>query len=169
MVIGIDPGLTGGIAVLLDGNPVYTVVMPVIGNVLDLPRLIQHLRFPPGDMKLFAPPLPAVYLERAQPMPKQGSVSTFKFGRTMGQIEGVVTALGLPLVLVPPQRWQKVMHAGIERTLGPKERSAMAVARLYPHLDLRASPRCRKAHEGLVDALLLGAWGARQGGPSQSP
>jgi hypothetical protein len=41
----------------------------------------------------------------------------------------------------------------------PKKRSAVAAQRLYPTFDFRATARSVKAHDGIIDASLIAAWG----------
>lgn len=159
IVIGVDPGLSGALAVVsAEGNLVAFDVMPCVGNVVDASGVVRLLRdYVKGHADV------RVYLERGQAMRRpgrgQGASSAFKFGRVCGLMEGALAGLGLSYMLVPPQSWQKVMHAGIERSLDPKERSRIAALRRFPGSDLRASPRCKKAHDGIVDAALIAAWG----------
>lgn len=147
MIIGIDPGKTGGVVFLdLEGN----VKEVIFGTALqDLVPSIQ-IRTPS-----FA------YVEKAQAMPKNGAVSMFNYGQGFGEILGVLYALKVPFELVPPAKWSKVMLAGIPTSLEGKKRNALAATRLYPGFDLRASVRCKKPHEGLVDALLIAEYGRR--------
>ena len=153
--LGIDPGLGGGLALLRDEGPTAAHVMPTLGaGQLDVTRLVAIIQALRGTTA-------HAVVEKVHSMPKQGVASSFKFGRVVGVVEGILAALYVPTTFVTPQMWQKVMHAGIERSLGPKERSQLAVDRLFPTLDLRATPRCKKTHSGLVDALLIAEWGRR--------
>lgn len=160
MIVGIDPGLTGGIAVLDNSNRLVILeALPVVAGLLDVRALA-------GRLRLCHDPLnePDVYLELVGAMPKQGVSSTFKFGRTFGTIEGIVGALGFPLHLIRPKEWQKVSHLGTPGGADPKERSILAASRLYPTADLvrgttTTRERASKPHLGLVDALLIAHYG----------
>jgi len=154
-IVGIDPGLTGAIVELTPkGNILSKHVMPTVDKkLLDLKQLRVILSLYKNSM---------VYLEKVHSMPKQGVASSFKFGRVFGVLEGMLAALQIPYKLVTPQRWQKKMHEGIEREIGPKERSLMAVTRLYPNEDLRATERSKTPHKGLVDALLIARYGLEE-------
>jgi crossover junction endodeoxyribonuclease RuvC len=163
-VIGIDPGLSGGLA-RIAGDNVELVVMPVVGSnrkgrtghLVDPGALTDALE----DM-MISPEGPVhVYLEAVHAMPKMGVAGAFKFGRTVGVIEGILAALEQPYTLVTPQAWQKVCHAGCEGT-DPKVRSAIAVRRLFPTVSCLATDRSKVAHAGLVDALLIAEYGRRQ-------
>lgn len=149
--LGVDPGLSGGLA-LISKDGVIFEPMPCLDGVLDLAALTRWIR-------AHQPRIRVAFLEAVHAMPKQGVSSSFKFGRVYGNVEGVLAALGVPYVLVSPQRWQKVMHAGIEGQT--KQKSLVAVSRLFPNLDLRATPRSRTAHEGIAEALLIAEYGRR--------
>lgn len=160
MIVGIDPGLTGGIAVLDRGGRLLRLeALPVVAGLLDVQALSSLLRrshFPTSEHDVF--------LELVGAMPKQGVSSTFKFGRTFGTLEGIVGALGFPLHLIRPKEWQKVAHLGTPGGADPKERSILAASRLYPTADLvrgttTTRERASKPHLGLVDALLIAHYG----------
>lgn len=161
IVVGIDPGLTGGIAVLDCHRRVKRLTpMPVAAGLVDSYAIASTLRSLVGD------PLdpPDVFLELVGAMPRQGVTSTFKFGRVFGAVEGVVGALQYPLHLIRPKVWQKVAHEGVPASADPKERSIAAASRLYPSVDLvrgttATRERATKPHLGLVDALLIAHYG----------
>lgn len=158
--VGVDPGLSGGIvAIDSDLNLLGKFVMPTTAKkLLDLLAVCKiFLVFLPEGEKV------KVFLEEVHSMPKQGVASSFKFGRVFGAIEGVLTALNIPYELVSPQKWQNKIHVGIKKELPPKKRSSIAVSKLFPRLDLRATERCKKPHEGLVDALLIAMYGVKYG------
>jgi crossover junction endodeoxyribonuclease RuvC len=157
LILGIDPGLTGGL-VWLDRETLAAdvlTVIPTIGKQLNLVALSSWLEANTLQTE-------HAYLEQVHAMPKQGVSSSFKFGRVYGACEALLVAHRIPYELVSPAKWQRQMHAGIERSLEPKQRSLMAVQRLLPGLNLLASERCRKPHAGLVDAALIALYGLRQ-------
>ncbi len=144
--IGIDPGQSGGVAVLdKDGKVVLKMSMPtlpVLSNLLE------------GNWPTH------VFLEQVASRPGQGISSAFKFGCGYGSILGVLTAFGIPHTLVRPQTWMKAMHMGTSGT-ETKDRSAQAARRLWPKEDWRASERCRKDHDGMQEAALICLYGIR--------
>lgn len=99
------------------------------------------------------------FVEKAQAMPGNGSVSMFTYGTSFGRIIGWLETLGVPMTLVPPQTWQKMMHMGC--TGKPKDRSRQAVRRLFPRENL-IPHGCIKLHDGLADAMLIAEYGRRQ-------
>ena len=94
-------------------------------------------------------------------MPGQGVRSTFSIGFGFGIWQGLLTALQMPFELVSPQRWQREMFAGVNRD-DTKAASALVAQRLRPDVDWRATPRCRKPHDGLTDAFCIAEYGRRR-------
>jgi crossover junction endodeoxyribonuclease RuvC len=158
IVIGIDPGLGGGLAALVDGLPVL-LPMPVAGGEIDGNAVRAWLearwREEPGTNL-------SVFLEKVHSMPKQGVASTFTFAAGWGLIRGILCGLGIPYQLVTPQAWQKELLAGLDRT-DTKAAAYLFASRLWPGVDWRASERSRKPHTGLVDAACIAEYGRRQG------
>jgi hypothetical protein len=92
-----------------------------------------------------------------------GTKGAFNYGRGFAAIEIVLQDGDFPYTLVEPQKWAKVMHAGIGKDLKPKAKSAIAVARLFPKLSkLCTFDKAGKPHDGAIDALLIAGYGLRQ-------
>ena len=112
---GIDCGFTGGISILsendLDNPIVYK--MPIIKEVKKVNGKKKTKQF--YDLleirKIFKKNLDknAIFIvEKVSSMPREGSVSSFNFGRGFGNIEGVVVGLfGHSPIFVTPQSWKK--------------------------------------------------------------
>lgn len=150
--IGIDPGLTGGIAALDDDGIILMVdrmpVMPspIAGRkMVDGRHLAAVLRGLRQSSELGTRALAAV--EQVGAMPKQSPVSMFAFGQTYGTALGVLGALNVPHQFVQPQKWQKhhSLSADKAQTLG-------WAMRRWPHLELK------KSHDGMADALAIADW-----------
>jgi crossover junction endodeoxyribonuclease RuvC len=108
IVLGIDPGVSGGIAVLHDLDFVEGLNIPSGDGTISVPDLIDWL--------VDIPAPDAVVIERVASMPKQGVSTTFTFGRAYGTLEGVVQALGWPLAHIPPSTWKKHLgFAGLDK------------------------------------------------------
>lgn len=153
-VLGVDPGMGGALCLLNKENGYLIESMPRIGKQLDLGALAGWIRAHKDSIE-------RAFIEQVSARPGQGVSTMFKFGRAYGSVEGVIAALGIPYELVTPQRWTKVMHAGIEGGQTAKERSMLAAARLYPMVGL-IPPGCRVPDSGLVDSLLIAGYGLRQ-------
>jgi crossover junction endodeoxyribonuclease RuvC len=144
-VVGVDPGLKGGLAcVLLSGEAVATVPMP--REPRDLARWVR------GCL-----PIRLVVVERAHAMPGQGVTSMFTFGVGYGTILGVLAALGFPVEIVAPQRWKREVLAG---TAKDKAAAIAYAARRFPAVSL-VPPGCRRPHDGIADALAIAEFARR--------
>ena len=106
-LLGIDPGIRGGIAVIAieDGAApllLDAIDIPVIGMTakerVDVLALRQWI--------LSHCPTHAV-IERAQAMPKQGSSSGFKYGRAVGSIEAAIALCEIPITIAEPSVWKR--------------------------------------------------------------
>ena len=107
-IIGIDPGLSGAIAVLENNKVLNIFDMPVMSegkknkrqlNSAQLVCLIkENIKF---NEEI------TVVVEQVNAMPGQGVTSMFNFGQTFGAIKGVCAALELPIFFVRPSKWRK--------------------------------------------------------------
>jgi crossover junction endodeoxyribonuclease RuvC len=147
LTIGIDPGLTGGLAVLSpDGAAEFVADLPVIrdrtlawidGNALRS-MLIAAKQGRPWR----------VIVERVSAMPKQGVSSSFQFGVGFGSVLGVLQALQLPIEFVTAAVWKRALG------LSSDKRASLHKARLlYPTAELHLAK-----HDGRAEALLLCHW-----------
>lgn len=157
IIIGIDPGMTGGICIR-DGNEIELMVMPTkattrFTKLIDSEAIADMFMEIRSDIKM-------VYLEEIFAMSQQGSASMLSFGRGWGQILGVIHTLKLPYYIVRPQEWQKyVLPKGKAGTT--KLRALETAQKLFPSVDLRSSERAKLAHDGKVDALMIAEYGVR--------
>lgn len=145
LIAGIDPGRHGGLAFI---GPEGLETFP-LGELWELVNLLQMKR--PTH----------VFVEAVHAMPGNGVTSMFSFGRAYGEILGVLTTLGLPTSLLPPQVWTKSMHQNAHGDK-PKARSLWAAQVLWPAHSWLATARSRVPHDGMVDAALIAEYGRRQ-------
>jgi len=129
--IGIDPGKSGGIAIIFSSGKAFAHKMPETDR--DLLDLLSE--FSADDNR--------AVLEQVHAMPGQGVTSTFTFGRGYGKLEMALCAALIPFETVTPQKWQKLMGC---LTKGDKNVSKAAAQRLFPHL---------KVTHAIADALLI--------------
>lgn len=188
--IGIDPGLTGGLAVISDtrtfGTPIPTITINVKKgkgwvkrkryDLLALHRFFYRytLGITSGEDMLYH-----VILEEQFPMPmqrktkegkiaKQASVSMFSTGLGYGIFQGLLTGLGMKYTTVHPKTWQKEFGIGTKHNeiggviLNTKEQALLVCEELFPDVNLMASERSTVPHKGIVDALLIAMYGKRQ-------
>ena len=149
-LIGIDPGLSGAIAVL-SGNELACLDMPFVEirgkRLVDAHGLVEAMRgIGPVDMAI---------LEHVQGVQGSGATSAFNFGRGFGLLEGVLAGLAIPTTLVRPQAWTKALQVSSDK--GQHRQTAM---RLWPkHAPIFA----RVKDDGRADAALLCHWWLRHG------
>ncbi len=141
LFVGIDPGNRGYI-VGIHHQQVIAHPMPKTDE--ELPGLFSELK-KKGIYHLV--------LEKAQVMPKNGAVSMFRYGERYGFLRGVITSLKISHSLVTPRAWHKAMVKN-DKHKDPKQRALATAMRLNPEFDF-VPPRCKKPHDGLVDAFLM--------------
>jgi len=103
-IISIDPGINGGIAifeketknlVLFQKNTIKEINKK---NTYDLE----------GFYEIFSKYSPSqLVTEAVHSMPGEGSSSSYNFGRSSGQIEGLCCGMKIPFTSITPQRWKK--------------------------------------------------------------
>jgi crossover junction endodeoxyribonuclease RuvC len=148
-IIGIDPGLSGGIAVLEDNKVKELFDMPVMPdgkknkrqlNSALLAKLIKdHIEDIEDTVTI---------VEQVNAMPGQGVTSMFNFGQTFGAIKGICAALELPIYLIRPAKWKK--H--FELINSSKDASRTKAIEMYPSLAQKLS---KKKDVNKSDAILI--------------
>ena len=94
--IGIDPGISGGIAIIY--NDAYSVTK--------CPNTIQEMADVLITLKDQAPNLPMYcIIEKVHSMPGNSGRSMFTFGCNYGQWLGILATLRIPYVEVTPNKW----------------------------------------------------------------
>jgi hypothetical protein len=106
-IIAIDPGVSGGIAVESFGKTFCHAMPATQGDLLGLIRDLKSAADVEGAETVCVLEEVNGFVGKAQP----GS-AMFKFGEGYGFLKGVVQALGIRLVLVRPQVWQRVFGLG---------------------------------------------------------
>ena len=151
-VIGIEPGVQGGIAVLSGSELIFTARCPRIkmngtweydpGEMAKILRTHKHLN-------------PIVYLEKVHSMPKQGVRSMFNFGKGFGMWIAMAAAFEMPLQLVTPQVWKKKILANTDKSKGA---AILKAKQLFPNVDLKPG-RLIKDHDGIAEAICIALYG----------
>jgi hypothetical protein len=141
ILVGIDPGVTGALAIFIGGELDGVEDIPTFDGRIDgieLGALLQG-----ADM---------VYLENTHPMPKNGSIASYKLGLNTGIIIGVAQALAIPLVRISVASWRNWNGLG----KASKDASRGLARELYPHM--RDELRLAK-HHNRAEAILIGRYG----------
>ena len=148
-IVGIDPGLSGAIAILKENKVLGIFDMPVMAEgkknkkQLNSAQLVNILQENIQDKEETA-----VVVEQVNAMPGQGVTSMFNFGQTFGAIKGVCAALELPIFFVRPSKWKK--H--FELINSSKDSSRTKVIEMYPSLSNQLS---KKKDVNKSDAILI--------------
>ncbi len=85
-ILGIDPGITGGIA-FLHGDEIEAHDIPVVAGEINLDEVLRLIRDTKPDMSV---------VELASSRPGQGVSSVFKFGAAYGALQACVIACWVP-------------------------------------------------------------------------
>ena len=148
-VIGIDPGLSGAIAILENKKVINIFEIPVMSegkknkrqlNSALLVNLIKENINQDEEV--------AVVVEQVNAMPGQGVTSMFNFGQTFGALKGICAALELPIFFVRPSKWKK--H--FELINSSKDASRTKAIEMYPKLSNQLS---KKKDVNKSDAILI--------------
>ena len=106
--IGIDPGFSGGITII-DGRKVIVHDIPIYKTITSTKKTKTHYDLE-KIIEIFSKYLDKdveCALESVSVMPGEGSVSSFNFGRGIGQLEMGIVFAGFNLTPVTPQKWKK--------------------------------------------------------------
>lgn len=142
-ILCIDPGASGGFALLGAGGAISASPMPE-----GMTAQIDAIR----AMAAYNPGLTAIIEKVGKPRPGNSSTATASFARHCGHLEAALYSVGVPSEEVAPQTWMKAMGALPKpaKTEGLDKKSADAatraqktarknaiketVARRFPHL-----------------------------------
>ena len=148
-IIGIDPGLSGAIAVLENNKVIKLFDMPVMPDgkknkkQLNSAHLAQYISNNIVDINKSI-----VVVEQVNAMPGQGVTSMFNFGQTFGAIKCISATLKLPIFFVRPSKWKK--H--FELINSSKDASRTKAIEMYPSY---AENLSRKKDVNKSDAILI--------------
>lgn len=156
LTFGVDPGLTGAIATLIDGEPGPYLDMPTMdvgeGNEVDARAVVLFIREQRAAH-------PGAHVEaameriQARPMGKahEGGKARHSLAEGYGQLKAAMRVLGVPLTLVQPVTWKRSF-----RLLGhPKDAGRLLALARFPSARSFLS---RKKDNGRADAQLIALW-----------
>lgn len=172
--VGIDPGLSGGIGVLVpDRNIAVAKIMPTTSAGTNAKGKVREEVDAMEAMLVMKSAYTAaaleqlvyhVVIERVSAMPHQGVTSMFNFGVSYGKLLGVLEIWAkaekqatVHTQRVTPQAWKKVILAGTNKE---KEDAIAYVQRKYAKVSLLPTPRCTKPHDGMAEAVCLAEYAA---------
>lgn len=155
VIYGVDPGLTGAIALFVNGDLWEVRDMPVLhigggtvkrkADAAGLAAIVREWRAQVGvDHEL-------AVIERVAAMPQQGVASVFSLGHSAGVAESVMLAIGIPVDFVTPAAWKRAMGIGADK--------GTARARATLRWPSMASHWQRVKDHGRAEAALIGRHG----------
>jgi crossover junction endodeoxyribonuclease RuvC len=150
ITLGLDPGLNGGFAIVDDGRLVACGELPTAGD--GTKRMISGPLF--ASIFKVHPHVDQCVIERVGARPGEGVVSSFRFGRSLGIVEGVIAGRGIPILWVAPGVWKRSYGLGQD-----KDASRQRAIERWPHT--ASLYFGRKKDHGRAEAALIALWGAR--------
>jgi Holliday junction resolvasome RuvABC endonuclease subunit len=138
-ILGIDPGLSGGIALISIDNP-YTDYFTYSRTTMTEKDVIDEI-----SSSCFI--IEKAYLEKVHSMPRDGSASAFKFGKDYGMYLGILMTAKIPFQEVTPQVWQRSLKC---LSKGDKNVTKRKAQQLFTK---------QKITHAVADALLIAEYG----------
>lgn len=157
IIIGVDPGESGGIAILREGKQPITHKMPETAR--DLFELFAEYATGNLDEDFDDTDAVVAFCEKVHSSPQMGVVSAFKFGQSFGELTMALVAAGIRIEFVTPQKWQR--HFGLivkgcgmgQAATEKKNRNKARAQERFPGVE------CTHA---ISDALLIADYGREQ-------
>ena len=131
MIIGIDPGLAGAVAVLSNDDVVIDIFdMPTIksGTKNFINRALLHYTLKSHVDS--ATDATTVFIEAARPVPKSGEQASFAFGMSYDVPITIATCLGLRVEYIEPKAWKAANN--LKGGKDQKKHSITRAIQLYP-------------------------------------
>jgi hypothetical protein len=148
ILLGIDPGAKGAIAIFKDNK---TEVFSFNGN----PLILDQILFKVKEENNF---IAKAYIEKMHGMPMQGTSSTFKLGYNYGIAISLLEHYKIGYMEISTNTWQKAFGLIIKhddkdkgkklKTSDKKKKSIEMANKLYPELNIGKD-------DGKADALLI--------------
>jgi hypothetical protein len=99
--IGIDPGKGGALAVVVTDG--IATINKTPATTAEMAQLLTFAKSQYSELRCV--------IEAVHSMPRDGVKSAFTFGQNFGQWQGILAALGIPCMEVPPNKWMKLLGA----------------------------------------------------------
>lgn len=132
--IGIDPGMSGGIGVIIDGGGTFSSeAFPMPETERDIWDLFESFR----NTEKY--PNATAVIEKVGVMPGQGISSGFKFGQGYGALRMALIGNKIPYIDVTPAKWQQAVGIAARGEKSKTEHKNVLKAkaqREHPHLKI---------------------------------
>ena len=153
-VVGIDPGVTGAIALVQPQKPpeLWDLEVVSIGSTKQIsPQGLLEMLVAWGDVD-------AVVMEDNRSNGNNGALANFSMGMSMGIVTGVAATLYRPFHRVKPREWQAEFGLGNIARIDRKNAHRQRARELWPSMDDSLN---LVKHHNRADALLIAEWGRR--------
>lgn len=159
LFVGIDPGHSGGIA-KINGSKVVAMRMPTI----TIERAGKKRKaYDHEALTIIFTALDPGYavLEEQHPIHGQGLTSTCSICYGFGALKQCLVDSFIKHEVVRAKEWQK--EFGIAGKQGDtKAQALLKVRELFPDVNLLATKRSKKPHDGMADSLLIAEFARRR-------
>lgn len=159
-IIGIDPGNAGAIITMDEkGGVIEKHVMPLKQTIVNKKKVksldLKKLK------RIIVSNMDAehCFIEKASSFSNQGVLGMFRYGVGYGSLLAMLEAFSINYFEINSRTWTSQFHKGLPKSLDSKQKSLKIIKKLYPGINLKATERSKKAHEGLIDAILIGLYG----------
>lgn len=166
VVVGIDPGKNGALAILDHKSNIIQAVLMPINKVKVIKkgrtRVQREIDLLKVKSILLSYKVEIVVIEKQHIYPGQGNKSNETTMKQYGNLIGLLVGLDIRYVEVEASEWQakykeievdpEVDLMSIKQT---KKKSISAVKKLYPGFSLLSSKRCRVPSDALSDSILI--------------
>ena len=152
-ILGVDPGLSGAVALYnSEAKAIYAMFQMPLVVTNESGRKDIAIR----DLALWivdhAHRIRFAVVEAVSARPGQGVTSMFRFGHSLGLVEGILGTCAITTVKVPPSSWKLLMHCNQD-----KKKSQRLAAELFP---TKAEEFLKPKADGLAEAALLAVYGS---------
>lgn len=168
LIVGIDPGLKGGITLYEDGKlyevhhmPTYEITKGT-GKAKKVKKYVDGYELHKIIRATFAGNLrPTVYIEDVHSMFGMAAQTNFAMGHGLGCVHTAVRVLGLGFYFAPPRTWQKKVWIDDDMVFDEKKCGKRDTKRTSLNAAKRILPdyKWMISKDGLFDAALVGYFG----------
>lgn len=158
LILGVDPGFTGALCLMDQNGAIRILDTPLMAAETLTSRALSSRSVDVAAIARWLEPhscaIELVVIEKVNAAPDQGVSSTFRFGESYGQVQGILAGLSINRVIkTPPAVWKAKM--AVTHNKQTSLDMARKLAPEYAHLF------SRKKDDGRAEAFLLAIFGAR--------
>lgn len=159
-IIGIDPGINGGISFIVNNRVEDVIPMPVktFHMRTKSKKTKKYKTTQRGDWKTISNFIKSkspdvIMIELVTARPGQGSVSMFNFGYGFGGVVAIAESFCENVFLVRPKTWQsELLDKSIEDT---KIASIEYCKKYHEYVDLKPTKRSKNDSDGISDSICI--------------